>query len=446
MPGTPPPPHAWTAAGGTAARRRTLFPTDITEGGGWKPHFLTDAQVDTLSTEDARKLVEIRPARGRRDGIRWEVKAKRTVGAVRLGQGDGVVMLRIAPKVSVDRLLYLLAHAQDKRLRRQPAPVDAAVRHELFPAVAHLFTRAAERALRPGPLAGYRSSEDTAMMLRGRLRAAAQLRRRPGLALPLEITYDEHTPDIPENQLLLGAVRRLARLSDVPQDVRARLRRLDALLEQEGVTAPPPGAPVAAWTPNRLNARYLPALRFAEIVLRGASFEYADGRRQVSVDGMLFNMEKVFEDFLANALGAALERHTGGRSQPQPRTHHLDDRNEHVLLPDLVHRLPATGGGFHPAIVVDAKYQEGVKRENLYQMLAYCTCFGLPEGHLVSAAGDTDGTRIRIPVPGGAVTIHRHVLDLSLPYPALAARVDELAQTIATARTAVPRPRMRPMT
>ncbi|MGV9314169.1 McrC family protein [Streptomyces sp. NPDC003691] len=431
------------AGTGRPTRRRALQPVDVREGAGWQARPLTDAQVDTLSTKEARKLVDVRPVRNRQGGACWEVQARRTVGSVRLGQGDGTVMLRIAPKITIDRLLYLLAHAQDRRLRWQPDPVDASVRNQLFPAIATLFTRAAEQALRTGPLSGYSSREDTAMMLRGRLRAAAQLRRRPGLALPLEIAYDEHTPDIPENQLLLGAARRLARRADVPPGLRAKLRRLDARLE--GVTAPSLGAPVAVWTPNRLNAHYVPALRLAEIVLRGASFEYEEGRH-VSVDGLLFNMEKVFEDFLASALGAALERHIGGRSQPHPRTHHLDDGNEHILLPDLVHRLPGADGGLHPAIVVDAKYQEGIKRENLYQMLAYCTCFGLTEGHLVSAAGDLDATPIRVPVPGGAITLHRHVLDLRLPYPELASRVQELARTIAASRTTAPRPRARAVT
>ncbi|MEU5929720.1 restriction endonuclease [Streptomyces antimycoticus] len=419
-------------------RGRTALLVDLAEGGNWKPWTLTDAQVDTLSTKEVAKILDIRPARNRRSNASWELKAKRTVGAVRLGTGDGMVMVRIAPKVAVDRLLYLLAHAQQKRLRWQPDPVDAAVRHELFSAIAHAFTRAAERALRPGLLAGYRGREDTAMMLRGRLRAAAQLRRRPGLALPLEIAYDEHTTDIPENQLLLGAARRLARLPDMPPRLHTGLRQLDALLD--GVTAPSPGAPVAAWTPTRLNARYVPALRLAEIVLRGASFEYTDGR-PVSVDGLLLNMEKVFEDFLASALGTALERHAGGRSQPHPRTHHLDDRQEHQLLPDLVHRLQGADGGLHPAIVVDAKYQDGTTSSNLYQMLAYCTCFGLSEGHLVSAAGMENEGGIRVPVPGGAIRLYRHVLDLSLPYPELAARIDELAQVIAAARTTVPRAR-----
>ncbi|GAA3884363.1 McrBC 5-methylcytosine restriction system component [Streptomyces sedi] len=347
-------------------------------------------------------------------------------------------MLRIAPKIAIDRLLYLLSHAQGRRLRWQSHSIDASVRHELLPAIATFFVRAAERALRTGPLFGYTGREETAMMLRGRFRAAAQFRRRPGLALPLEIAYEEHTPDIPENQLLRGAARRLARLTGIQPGPRAQLRRIDAQLE--GVAAPLPGVAVPSWVPNRLNRHYVDALRLAEIILRGSSFEY-EGQRHAGVDGLLFNMEKIFEDFIASSLGAAIERHIGGSSQSHPRTHHLDDAGEHVLLPDLVHRLSAADGRLHPVIVVDAKYQQGVRRENLYQMLAYCTCFGLAEGHLVSASGEADSDPLRVAVPGGAIMLHRHVLDLSQPSSELSASVDGIARSIIAARSSAPRPR-----
>ncbi|SFK38936.1 McrC family protein [Streptomyces pini] len=419
----------------TAPRRGGPFPVELAEGDDWSTWALTTAQLDTLRTR-AEKIVDIQPAERGSEGWRWRLKAKRTVGTVRFGSGEDAVQLRITPKVPVDRLLHLLAHAPD-RARWDHGLVDTAAREELFPAVARTFVRTAERALRPGPLSGYQGREDTSTTLRGRLRVAAQLRRRPGLALPLEVAYDEHTPDILENRLLLGAARRLARLPGLEPSVRSRLCGLDVLLD--GVTAPAPGARLPVWTPTRLNARYGPALRLAELVLRGASFEYADGRR-VRVDGLLLNMEKVYEDFLAAALGAVLQRRAGGRPQPHPRTHHLDDRREHVLLPDLVHLLPDDGGALRPAVVVDAKYQEGLRRENLYQMLAYCTRFGLHEGHLICVAGDVDGTAVRVPAPGGTITLHRHVLDLSLPRQALTARLDDLGRTILRARTPAARP------
>ncbi|WP_175541540.1 McrC family protein [Streptomyces aidingensis] len=417
----------------------------VAEGDEWSTWALNAAQVDTLRTE-AEKYVQIRPAGRGADGRRWQLRARRTVGAVRLGAGEGTVQLHIAPKVPVDRLLFLLSYAQDRRAVWDAGPVDGAARRELFPVLARRFAELAERALGPGPLTGYRDRQATSMMLRGRLRAAAQLRRRPGVALPLEIAYDEHTTDIPENQLLLGAARRLARLPGLEPRVRARLRRIDARLD--GVTAPQPGAPVAECRPTRMNARYGPALQLARLVVRGSSFEYRDGRR-VRVDGLLLNMEKVYEEFLAKALGAVLERRLGGRAMAQPRrTHYLDDRRKHELLPDLVHHLPEPDGGLRPVIVADAKYQEGIRSANLYQLLAYCIRFGLSEGHLIcvdrNGDGEGDATMVRIPSGGasGAIILHQHVLNLALPPPALAARLEELGSRIIHARTTAIRPRL----
>jgi 5-methylcytosine-specific restriction enzyme subunit McrC len=47
-------------------------------------------------------------------------------------------------------------------------------------------------------LPGYVTLEETAYMLRGRLRESEQLHRHHGLPLPLEIRHDEFTVDIPE--------------------------------------------------------------------------------------------------------------------------------------------------------------------------------------------------------------------------------------------------------
>ncbi len=399
---------------------------DVTEGADptlWK---LTPPQVEAVRQCG---LVTISPARQGSDGM-WSIKAKRTVGAVRLGTGADRVQLRIAPKVPVDRLLHLLAHAGAQRARWKHDPVDAAVREGLFPAVAYCFARAAEHALRPGVLQGYRYTEATSIALRGRLRESAQVRRRPGQALPLEIGYHERSVDIPENQRLRAAARHLARLPfDLGPALRSRLKRLDGRLE--GATLHPGTTRLPAWNPNRLNTRYIPALRLADVILEGSSFEYdhGQGRRRIRVDGLLVNMEKVYEDFVVSTLGAVFTRHLGGHTQAHPNTHFLDDLGHHPLYPDLVHQLPDHQGVLAPAVIVDAKYQDTVEAANLYQMLAYCTRFGLSEGHLV-VVGRADGTPVRIPRPGGALLIHRHALDLALPPAELTHRIQELGKNI----------------
>lgn len=392
---------------------------DLRENGGWREAALTADQARTVSLSE---LADVRPGRGPGS---WQLRARDTVGAVRLGRGPSAVQLRIAPKVPVDRLLHLLGHAAD-HARWPPGTVEAAERPDLLPAVAHAFAGAAERALGPGVLHGYREVDDCLPVLRGRLRAAAQLRRRPGLALPVEVTFDEHSADIPENRLLLGAALRLLRLPDLDAAVRARLRLLVARLDT--VTPPVPGAPPPGWTVTRLNRRYQPVLGLAEMVLRGASYELEDGRT-VQVDGLLVRMWQVFETFLARALGEELRRQGGGRASPQDREHFLAAGRRYRLRPDLVHYLPGPDGVVRPAVVVDAKYKRGFDVGDLYQMLAYCVRLGLAEGHLVYAAGRQE--QVTVEAGGGAVVrLHRHVLDLSQPPGDVRARVADLADTL----------------
>ncbi len=389
----------------------------LRESGDWSEWHLTRDQAAALSDSE---LVDIRTGTGET----WKLRAKGMVGAARIGHGPAAVHLSIAPKIPVDRLLYLLGHAAE-HAKWSDSPVAAAARPDLLPAIAYAFTRAAHRALCPGPLLGYREVEDSLPVLRGRLRSSAQLRRHPGLALPLEVTYEDHTADIPENQLLLGAIRRLLRTPGLAPANRTVLQGLAARLD--GIAVLVPGTPPPSWARTRLNLRYHQALGLADLILRGASYELDDGRT-VAVDGLLLRMWQVYETFLGQVLGTALRERAGGRTELKDKKHYIDTSRKYRLKPDLVHYLAGM-----PAIVADAKYKGDWSRADLYQMLAYCVRLGLDDGHLLYAHGREDV--VHVPVTAGTVRIHRHVLDLSLPHQRLEARVGELADSMIEARS-----------
>jgi len=63
------------------------------------------------------------------------------------------------------------------------------------------------------------------------------------------------------------------------------------------------------------------ALRLAEVVLAASSFEQARGSFLTS--GFLFDMPRIFEDFVCVALRDSLARY-GGAVRLQDREHHLD--------------------------------------------------------------------------------------------------------------------------
>ncbi|UZI29793.1 McrC family protein [Streptomyces sp. VB1] len=355
----------------------------------------------------------------------WRLRAGGKVGAVSVSvPGQDPVTLRIAPKVPVRRLFFLIGYAADPRVHRD-GEVDVTEHDEVLPALAHGFERAVERALRQGVLQGYRHTEETSPVVRGRIREADQVKRHHGRAFPVEIAYDDYGTDIPENRLLKGAVERLLPLDRVPDDVRRRLRHhrgrlLDVQPLRRGVRDLP------RWRAGRLNHRYQPALRLAETILRGSSVEHGAGG--VSVDGYLIDTHKIFEDFVCVALREALAQH-GGRTALQARGVHLDEDRNVTMRPDLVWY----GDGGESRAVADAKYKaekpEGFPDADLYQMLAYCTALGLPDGHLVYARGYEPSVKHQVRNAG--IRIHQHALALDRPPGELLAEIAALAHTMA---------------
>ncbi|MCW3817880.1 McrC family protein [Micromonospora sp. DR5-3] len=394
---------------------------ELTEHGPARSVPLEDAAGRALATS---RLVEATPdpfAPGR-----WRVKAAGKVGVATVTvPGAQAVTLRIVPKVPVTRLLFLLGYSLDaKGWRNEDARLDE--ESELLPALAQLFERQAENALRQGLLQGYRTTEETSMVVRGRIREADQIRRQHGRLMPVEVVHDEYTPDIAENRLLRTACDRLCRLpAGIGRGGRGRLLRLRVRLAD--ITPIDRGHELPTWRPSRLNARYHKALRLAELVLRGASVEHRPG--DVTVSGFLFDMPRVFEDFVTVALRDALTG-GGGRCALQA-THYLDERHVIRMIPDFV--WSADDGT--PLAVADAKYKaekpEGYPDADLYQMLAYCTALGLPEGHLIYAKGNAPHTAHQVRHAG--ITIHQHALELDQPPSELLAEVRALAVRLAPA-------------
>ncbi len=362
-------------------------------------------------------LVETRPER---DG-RWRLLPCGTVGAVAIG--DLQVQVQPKEKVGLSRLLFLLGYARDPGFR--PGEVAAEGEPDLWPILAETVARLAEAALARGVLQGYRTTEDALRTVRGRIRIGDQLTRRPGLLVPLEVTFDEYTLDIAENRILRSALRRMLAVPGISDAVRRRLTHLDGRLD--GVPVLRPGEPPPAWIASRLNERYQPALHLAEVVLRHASVEGGPGGLRMAA--FVVSMWQVFEDFVARALTESLRRFPGSTRVQYPTT--LDypspgrPRGTVPMAVDIVHVV-----GGRPRLIFDAKYKTAdaggrYPNADLYQMLAYCTALGLPRAWLVYAQGN--GVPAERRVRNTDVVIVEHPLDLSVHPADLLAQVDRLA-------------------
>jgi 5-methylcytosine-specific restriction enzyme subunit McrC len=242
-------------------------------------------------------------------------------------------------------------------------------------------------------LHGYRRREDTLTSIRGRVRIAEQFRARTGLPLPIEVAYDDFTPDILENRLLRTAVDILGRLYLRHSDSLTSIARLRQQLNGISSLAPDRrGVPEPHWT--RLNLRYRPAVALARLIISTAGLEARAGGEDASV--FLIDMNTVFERFIRVALREALrlDVHTFPAAA-RGRSVHLDAEHEVPLEPDL-----SWWDGGRCVFAGDCKYKKTrgtIPNADVYQMLAYLTALQLADGLLIYAVGEDVPHTITVP-------------------------------------------------
>ena len=353
----------------------------------------------------------------------WDLRPGSKVGIVRIPD----LTVEIRPKLPIDRVLFLASYAL-RAFKLKPDVDDLDPSAHLVEAMAHLFHAAVRQATGRGLLQGYLTQEETLNVVRGRIRIEDQLRRRYGIAVPIEVRYDEFTPDIPPNQLLKAAVRRLALLPQRTQSTRRKLSAMRAVFahvsDAEYHPAHLPELPV-----NPLNTHYQPALALARLILKSGTVELAAGN--VESASFLIDMNQVFEDFVVVALREALKltdyafpQEAHGRNlwlDPSPNNRKVR------LRPDL-----SWWQGNRCVFVGDAKYKRtnvhGAWNHDIYQALAYAVAAGLPSALLIYAHGE--GNPVTYDIPEAGKRIEVDVLDLHGQPDEILERVKRLARKV----------------
>jgi 5-methylcytosine-specific restriction enzyme subunit McrC len=350
----------------------------------------------------------------------YELRPQGRVGAVICGATE----VRVAPKVTIDRLVFMLGHSL-RGVTWQDVEVGVDAESDVVHVVAEAFARSLARALGPGLLQGYRVTEEALPVVRGRIRIDDQLKRRPGQWMPIEVSYDDFTIDIAENQILRAAIEYLARNTLVGPKAHRRLMGLAPRFAD--VSRLVRGAPPPAWHVSRLNARFESPLRLAELILASTSFEHRVG--EVPMNGFVLDVARIFEDFVTVTMRTSLQRLMPGTVVEGQFPMWLDTGSVIFMKPDIVWVDAAQA----PLAVLDAKYKaekpSGFPNADIYQAHAYATALGLPEVHLVYAKGNESIQSHEVRQSG--VVVHAHVLDLSATPSALLAQVDTLAAKVA---------------
>jgi 5-methylcytosine-specific restriction enzyme subunit McrC len=329
---------------------------------------------------------------------RYDITPSSTVGVADLSS----LAVSIRPKIAIERLLFLVSFALDPT-GWKATTAGFAEADSLVEAVIPGFVRQAQTALGGGVLHGYRREDDALPTVRGRIRFGDQISRHFGDRLPLEVTYDEFTPDIDLNRVLKAAIHRLGKMRIRSSASRRSLRAFDGKLEHVALVEYDRRAlPRFTWT--RLNRHYRNAIQLSLLILANSSIEALPGGRRSTA--LLLDMNRVFEDFVVVALRETLGLASHELIQHGAGTGLTLDVGQRVKLrPDI-----SWWRGGSCRFVGDVKYKRiamsGVVHHDLYQLLAYLTATDLAAGLLIYAQGEAEDIE-HVVVEGGRRLIVR---------------------------------------
>jgi len=392
----------------------------LTEHRNSEPIELPPAHRDQIA--DVLPRAVIQPAHGSDNA--YVINPKNYVGVIRTGD----YVIEVMPKLDISRVLFLVAYALNPDYWRDHVVEfeDAPTLHE---AIARPFADFTERATRRGPLHGYRSIDDSLPGVRGRIRFGDQLRRHQRVTTPIEVTYDEFTPDIEENRLLLAATDKLLRLRLLAEPTKQTLRRTAGRLA-DVTTIRYDRRRIPNPQITRLNRHYERSLALARLILGDETIELSG--QAVTSSGLLLDMANVFETFVRVALREALGLSTAEfPNNAKGHDLYLDDAQHIKLRPDL-----SWWDRGCCVMVGDVKYKktddgEG-KEPDLYQLLAYTTATRVDTGFLIYAAGESEPMTHTVPLAGKQLAVT--TLTLSNEPEAILAEIGALADRITEGR------------
>jgi len=338
------------------------------------PHRLSVEQRDALG--EAGLSLTMEPAAGT-DGA-YHLTPGSVVGAVDVGD----LSVFIAPKIGIPQLLTLVCFA-DGTFEPRRELFDYPREQALPDVLALALGSAARRAFGRGLLHGYRSEDDALPTVRGRIQIDEQIRRRHGIAPPIEVRFDEFTDDIAANRLVKSAVGLLGRMRLRSPAARRELGWIAGILVNVSPVEYPAGA-VPEVRFDRLNEHYREVVGLARLVLQHCTFE--SGRGGVRASGFRVDMAAVFQRLVTAGLRQALGLSTATFGEQVIQS--LDEGGAVNLRPDLTWRHGAS-----VVFVGDAKYKNlagGLPNADIYQMLAYVTAADLPGGLLIYAEGEAE--------------------------------------------------------
>lgn len=305
------------------------------------------------------------------------LSAQQYVGAVQIGN----LTVEILPKVEgIDgtlmrrNLVAMLAVVLDLEISEGDIARVSTQRHGILEILIRLFCDKLFAQVHRGLVRRYEPRAENLSVMRGRIGITEQIRLNAANPERLHCRFDEFQEDNPLNQILKACIRLLLKSS---RELSNQRRLGELLLVFEGVSEVSRSTlPWHLIRFDRLNQRYEPSFKLAELFLKSTPPDVSGG----SVQGfsLFFEMNTLFEEYIGR-IARRVFRPDGFKVVLQGPQRYLTydettEREAFAMKPDVVGLK-----GNDAAWIIDTKWKElskeeakeGVAQGDMYQMYAY---------------------------------------------------------------------------
>jgi 5-methylcytosine-specific restriction enzyme subunit McrC len=336
------------------------------------PEQLTRAAAQLLH-QRYRAQVDVQPPSFLNNG-RWQLLARGWVGFIPLTDEIG---LSLQPKVPLANLFGLLEVAYTlQSFRFLPGLFDAAALEEFYERLAHILAQRIIDRFRKGIYRAYLPQAAALPYVRGQLDLPRIIRKPWQLAV--HCRYDEHTADVPENQILTWTLHRILQ-SGLCTAARAlpSVRQAYRLLQQTTTLQAFAAQAALQRDYNRLNSDYHPMHALCHFFLDQSGPSYEVGTH--TMIPFIVDMARLYERFVAEWL----KRHLGETYtiQAQER-YHIGDAGPHFEIDLVVYAKNSNQVRW----VMDTKYRVPdamPSPDEIAQVIAYAEAKGADEAILI---------------------------------------------------------------
>lgn len=369
-----------------------------------------DSAKPSVTAEQATFLTSLKPVYGV-DVFKWinqhTIAAQQYVGTVQLGRLTIDVLPKIEGTAAATsdtavrhNLVAMLLVALDLDIGEGDMARIAVQRQGILDILIRLFCDKLFAQVHRGLVRRYEAREDQLAVLRGRLGVTEQVRLNASNPARLFCRFDEFQADNPLNRVFKAALRQLLRVAK-NMDNQRRLAEL-LLAFEEIADIPGASLPWHLVGFDRLNERYRPAFRLAELFLKRTAPDVTSGR--AAGFSLFFDMNSLFEEYVGRvAMQVFRSRGIQVRLQGPQRFLAVDESsgaNAFAMRPDAVGMRNG-----QVVWIIDTKWKqlspaearEGASQSDLYQMHAYANNYGCDDVVLLyphyAALGAHAGTR-----------------------------------------------------